>query len=139
MKPAPFATPEDEPEPVRIPEECGQLLPPARRPPTAVGTATPRPRDRPGPPIPPKASRLTRIAHSMFGTGLLVGGIALATLPALAAALGVGMALLGAEVIARAPPPSTNARREHDPLLAAVSLTSACSWRRRPLREELCS
>ncbi len=102
MKPAPFATPEDEPEPVRIPEECGQLLPPARRPPTAVGTATPRPRDRPGPPIPPKASRLTRIAHSMFGTGLLVGGIALATLPALAAALGVGMALLGADVIARA-------------------------------------
>src|SRR2546421_8445438 len=42
------------------------------------------------------------ISHSMFGTGLLVGGIALATLPALAGALGVGMALLGADVIARA-------------------------------------
>jgi hypothetical protein len=102
MKPPPFATPEDEPEPVRIPEERGQLLPPARRPPTAVATATPRPRDPSGPPIRPKVSRLTRIAHSMFGTGLLVGGIALATLPALAGALGVGMALLGADVIARA-------------------------------------
>ena len=102
MKPLPFATPEEEPEPVWIPEERGQLLPPARRPPTAVGTAAPRPRDRSEPPIPPKVSRLTRIAHSMFGTGLLVGGFALATLPVLAAALGVGVALLGADVIARA-------------------------------------
>jgi hypothetical protein len=102
MQRRPFLTPDDEPEPIRIPEERGQLVPPSRRPPTAVGTVTPRPRDRPGPPIPQKVSRLTRIARSMFGTGLLAGGIALATLPPLGAALGLGVALLGVDVIARA-------------------------------------
>src|SRR5690348_4146605 len=94
--------PDEEPEPIRIPEERGQLVPPSRRPPTAIGTATPRPDHRPGPPIPQKVSRLTRIARSMFGTGLMVGGIALATLPPLGAVLGLGVALLGVDVMARA-------------------------------------
>ena len=102
MRPRHFETPDEEPEPIRIPEEHGQLLPPSRRPPTAVGTATPRPHDQPGPPIPQKVSRLTRIARSVLGTGLVAGGIALATLPTLTAGLGVALALLGTNVIVRA-------------------------------------
>src|SRR2546429_7945466 len=100
MQRRPFLTPDDEPEPIRIPEERGQLVPPSRRPPTAVGTATPSPRERPGPPIPQKVSRLTRIARSMFGTGLLAGGNALGTMPPPGAALWLGVGPLGARGVA---------------------------------------
>src|SRR6266850_1875704 len=69
--PLPLPTPDEEPEPVRVPEERGQLVPPSRRPPTTVATATPKPRGPSGPPIPHKVSRVARIARSMLGTGLL--------------------------------------------------------------------
>src|SRR2546429_8247884 len=95
-------TPDAEPEPVRVPEERGQLVPPSRRPPTAVATAAPKPRGPSGPPIPQKVSRVARIARSMLGTGLLAGGVALTTLPAFGIGLGLAVALLGADVIMRA-------------------------------------
>ncbi len=100
--PLPLPMPDEEPEPVRVPEDRGQLVPPSRRPPTAVATATPKPRGSSGPPIPQKVSRVARIARSMLGTGLVAGGIALATLPPFGIALGFAVALFGADVIARA-------------------------------------
>src|SRR5882672_7244397 len=100
--PLPLPTPDEEPEPVRVPEERGQLVPPSRRPPTTVATATPKPRGPSGPPIPHKVSRVARIARSMLGTGLVAGGIALATFPPVGIALGFAVALLGADVIVRA-------------------------------------
>src|SRR5205807_2560857 len=79
-----------------------QRVPPSRRPPTAVPTATPKPRGSSGPPVPQRVSRVARIARSMLGTGLVAGGIALATLPPFGIALGFAVALFGADVIARA-------------------------------------
>ena len=67
------------------PEERGELGPPARRPPTAVGVQTPEPPRRPGRHRLFRLPRLGRYLRPLyfFGGGMLIGGIALRVLSAL--------------------------------------------------------
>lgn len=96
--------PDDDPTPE--PLEAGYLEPPRRRPPTAVGTATPRP---PTPPRRPRAdpeglTLLQRRARTALAGLFTAAGtsVALATDLWSVAAAGIGVAALGVLVGYRA-------------------------------------
>src|SRR6266496_6120587 len=70
-----------EPEhvPLPEPEPSDQLVPPPRKPPTAMGLREPgRGRSQIGPPISQRLSRISRISRIMLGSMLLVSGVGLA-------------------------------------------------------------
>lgn len=86
------------------PEERGQFGPPRRRPPTAVGVATPPP---PRPPQPARyasfPSTLRRLSLALLGATLCTGGVGLVLAGSLAPlALGVGLEGAGLWTLYRA-------------------------------------
>ena|SRR5438034_221572 len=92
-----------EPElvPFPEPEPSGQLVPPPRKPPTAIGLREPgRGRSHQGPPIPQRLSRISRISRIMLGSMLLAGGAGLALVfVAGAAAIAAGTRLIGKTIV----------------------------------------
>ena len=93
-----------EPElvPFPEPEPSGQLVPPPRKPPTAIGLREPgrgrSPHDRP---IPQRVSRITRISRIMLGSMLLAGGAGLALVSPVGFVAGVTVIAAGTRVIGK--------------------------------------
>ena len=93
------------------PDEGRSLVPPSGRPPTAVGTATPEPPEKPSrnsspePPSRPayngRVSLVARIGNGMLGTLFVVGGVALLTVPGAGRLLGAALGAMGVDVITR--------------------------------------
>src|SRR5574341_2199813 len=67
-----------EPERIPEPEPSGQLVPPPRKAPTAVGLREPGRGRSEGPPIPRRFSRMARVSQYMLGMLLLASGVGLA-------------------------------------------------------------
>ena len=67
-----------EPDYTPTPEPGGQLVPPPRKPPTAIGLVEPsRRRPRPERPIPPRVGVVARVSRVMLGALLVIGGAGL--------------------------------------------------------------
>ena len=93
-----------EPElvPFPEPEPSGQLVPPPRKPPTAIGLREsgrgPSPR---GPRIPQRVSRISRISRIMLGSMLLAGGVGLALVSPVGFVAGVAAIAAGTRLIGK--------------------------------------
>jgi len=83
------------------PDERPSLIPPARRPPTAVGTATPSSGGRPPSDYGQRQPLIARIGAGLLGSLFVVGGVGLCTLPGVGPILGAGAALTGLDVLTR--------------------------------------
>jgi hypothetical protein len=92
MKPYPT-----EPEP----DERPSLVPPVRKPPSAVGTATLPPGGRPSSDYSRRPSLVARIGTGLVGSLFVAGGVGLCTLPGVGPILGAGAALTGLEMLTR--------------------------------------
>src|SRR5688500_10970205 len=91
-----------EPERIPEPEPSGQLVPPPRKPPTAIGLREPgRGRSPEGPPIPRRLGRVAVAARYMLGALLVVGGVGLASVSLVGVFAGSAAAIAGARVIGR--------------------------------------
>ena len=91
-----------EPERIPEPEPSGQLVPPPRKPPTAIGLREPgRGRSPEGLPIPRRLGRLAIAARYMLGMMLVVGGVGLASVSVVGVFAGGAAAIAGARVIGR--------------------------------------
>jgi hypothetical protein len=91
-----------EPERLPEPEPSGQLVPPPRKPPTAIGLREPgRARSPQGPPIPRRLSRMAIAARYMLGAFLVVGGAGLAYMSLVGVFAGGAAMIAGARVIGR--------------------------------------
>ena len=91
-----------EPERLPEPEPSGQLVPPPRKPPTAIGLREPgRGRSPQGPPIPRRLGRMAVVARYMLGGFLVVGGAALAYGSLVGVFAGGAAMIAGARVIGR--------------------------------------
>ena len=82
------------------PDEWPSLVPPGGRPPTAVGTATPEPPEKPRNGYSDRAV-VTRIWSGLLGALFVGGSVALLTLPGLAPVLGAALGITGIDVISR--------------------------------------
>jgi hypothetical protein len=100
MRPLPLPPPDEEPEPQRVPEERGQLDPPRRRPPTAIGLVDrePPPR-RPGLPLPRRLSRAARVSRVMLGCFMVLGGSAIALTSPFGFAIGAATIARGTAIV----------------------------------------
>src|SRR5712692_1724215 len=93
-----------EPElvPFPEPEPSGQLAPPPRKPPTAIGLREPgRGRSPQGQPIPQRVSRIRRISRIMLGSMLLAGGAGLALVSPVGFVAGVAAIAAGTRLIGK--------------------------------------
>ena len=89
-----------EPEPIPVPEPAGELVPPPRKPPTAIGLLEP---SRPSSDRPAYAriTRMTRVARLMFGALLVLLGAGLGLVSPVGLAVGVVAIVGGVRVVAR--------------------------------------
>ena len=84
------------------PDEWPSLVPPGGRPPTAVGTATPEPPEKPSRNgYSERAPLVARIGSGFLGALFVGGSVALLTLPGLAPVLGAALGTIGIDVISR--------------------------------------
>lgn len=91
-----------EPERLPEPDPSGQLAPPPRKPPTAIGLLEPgRGRSPEGPAIPHRLSRMAVVSRYMLGAFLVVGGVGLASVSAFGVFAGGAAMIAGARVIGR--------------------------------------
>jgi len=91
-----------EPEPLPVPEPSGQLAPPPRKPPTAIGLVDPGPRPRhPERSSYRRLSRLTRIARLMMGVSMLVGGAGIALVSPVGFVMGVAAISAGTRLLGK--------------------------------------
>ena len=91
-----------EPERIPEPQPSGQLVPPPRKPPTAVGLREPgRSRSPEGPPIPRRLSRVAKASRLMLGALLLAGGVGLTFISPVAFVAGTATIAAGTRLIGK--------------------------------------
>ena len=83
------------------PDEWPSLVPPGGRPPTAVGTATPEPPEKPSRNGYRDRAVVMRIWSGLLGALFVGGSVALLTLPGLAPVLRAALGITGIDVISR--------------------------------------
>ena len=91
-----------EPEPIPVPEPSGQLVPPPRKPPTAIGLVEPdRPRPHPDRPTTARLTRVARTSRMMLGVLLILGGAGVALVSPLGLLVGGVAIAAGTRLIGR--------------------------------------
>ena len=102
-----------EAEYIPSPEPGGQLAPPPRKPPTAVGLAEPsRGKPHPDRPMPPRMGKVSRASRIMLGALLVAGGAGLSLTSPMGFLVGGAGIAAGASLIGRTMRGQPNRRLE---------------------------